>query len=204
MDWTQQEKRTFARLTSPGKIQGFLDGLAYNTSDKTYSPREVLKRRKAHCLDGALLAAVALQRLGRPPIVMDLRALNDDDHVLAVYTENGLWGAVAKSNTTLLRNRDPVYRSLRELAMSYFPVYFNSAGEMSLFEYSCPFSLERFGKEWMFSANDMGFIGEALDATRHYALLNKKQLGSLPRAAKHLVEACFHGADRKGLYKVLL
>lgn len=201
MDWTPQEKRAFSRLTNPHKIQDFLDGLAYNTSDKTFSPREVLQRRQAHCMDGALFAAVALQRLEHPPALMDLRAVNDDDHVIAVYREKGLWGAVAKSNTTLLRYRDPVYRTLRELALSYFPMYFNTAGEMSLREYSCSFSLERFGPEWMFSEHDMGFIGAALDATRHYSLLTKKQLRALPQVQNYLMDACFLGADWEGLYK---
>ncbi len=153
-------------------------------------------------MDGALFAAVALQRLGHAPALMDLRAVNDDDHVIAVYREKGLWGAVAKSNTTLLRYRDPVYRTLRELALSYFPMYFNAAGEMSLREYSCPFSLQRFGPEWVFSSDDMSFIGAALDATRHYPLLTKQQLRALPRVQKYLLDACFLGADRKGLYKV--
>lgn len=202
MNWTPQEKFIFGRLTSPSLIQDFLDGLAYNTSEKALSPREVLQRRQAHCMDGALFAAVALHQLGHPPALMDLRAVNDDDHVIAVFREKGLWGAVAKSNTTLLRYRDPVYRTLRELALSYFPMYFNSAGEMSLREYSCPFSLGRFGPDWAFSENDMSFIGEALDATRHYPLLSKQQLLALPRAQKYLLDACFLGADREGLYKV--
>lgn len=202
MNWTLREKRVLSRLTNPSLIQDFLDGLAYNTTDKTFSPREVLQRRLAHCMDGALFAAVALQQLGYPPALMDLRAVNDDDHVIAVYRENGFWGAVAKSNTTLLRYRDPVYRSLRELALSYFPMYFNTAGELSLREYSCPFSLKRFGPGWVYSAEDMSFIGEALDATRHYPLLTKQQLLALPRVQNYLLDACFLGADREGLYKV--
>ena len=133
---------------------------------------------------------------------MDLRAVNDDDHVIAVFREKGRWGAVAKSNTTLLRYRDPVYRSLRELALSYFPMYFNVAGEMSLREYSCTFSLEPFDPGWKFSEKDMNFIGEALDTVRHYPLLSRQQLLQLPRAQKYLMDACFLGADLKGLYKV--
>jgi len=202
MNWTPQEKSTFGRLSSPVKIQDFLDGLAYNTSEKVHSPRGVLQRGHAHCLDGALFAAVALQQLGHPPLLMDLRAVNDDDHVIALYRDNGLWGAVAKSNTTLLRYRDPVYRTLRELALSYFPMYFNSAGEMSLREYSRPFSLLRFGPEWVYSEKDVSFIGEALDTTRHYSLLTKQQLRGLPRVQSYLLDACFLGADKNGLYKV--
>jgi len=202
MSWNSEEKRVLARLTNPHKIQDFLDGLAYNTTDMAFSPREVLSRRQAHCMDGALFAAAALQFIGHPPLLVDLRAVNDDDHVLAVFRENGWWGAVAKSNTTLLRYRDPVYRSLRELALSYFPVYFNTAGDMSLREYSRPFSLERLGSEWMYSGKDMSYIGEFLDAVPHYSLLTKSQLRALPRAQKYLIDACFLVADRKGLYKV--
>lgn len=201
MDWTAQEKRVLDGLTSPWKIQDFLDGLAYNTSDVTFSPREVLRRKQAHCMDGALFGVAALQWLRHPPLLVDLRAVNDDDHVIAVFRQEGMWGAVAKSNTTLLRYRDPVYRSLRELALSYFPMYFNSEGEMSLREYSRPFSLRRFGPDWIFSADDMSFIGAALDATRHYPLLTKQQLLALPRVQKYLIDACFLGADRKGLYQ---
>ena len=202
MDWTSQEKSVFSRLTSPGKIQDFLDGLAYNTSEKTFSPREVLSRKQAHCMDGALFAVVALRQLGHQPLLVDLRAVNDDDHVIAVFREQDMWGAVAKSNTTLLRYRDPVYRSLRELALSYFPMYFNSEGEMSLHEYSRPFSLESIGAKWIYTPNDVSFIGVALDATRHYSLLTKHKLRTLPRVQKYLIDACFSGADRKGLYKV--
>jgi len=202
MDWTLREKRIFQRFSNPGDIQEFLDGLAYNTSDRVFSPREVLRRRQAHCFDGALFAAAALETLGHRPALMDLRAVNDDDHVIAVFRQKGLWGAVAKSNTTLLRYRDPVYRSLRELALSYFPMYFNVEGEMSLREYSCTFSLEPFGPGWKFSEEDMSFIGEALDVARHYPLLSRQQLLELPRAQKYLLDACFLGADSKGLYKV--
>jgi len=202
MDWSLQEKYVFERFSEPGNIQVFLDGLAYNTSDTVFSPREVLRRRQAHCLDGALFAAAALEWLGHRPALMDLRAVNDDDHVIAVFREKGLWGAVAKSNTTLLRYRDPVYRSLRELALSYFPVYFNVDGEMSLREYSCTFSLKPFGPGWKFSRDDMSFIGDALDKARHYPLLSRQQLLALPRAQNYMLEACFLGADQKGLYKV--
>jgi hypothetical protein len=202
MNWTPQEKRVLQRLTNPGKIQDFLDGLAYNTTDMTFSPRQVLARRQAHCMDGALFAAIALQELGHPPALVDLRAVNDDDHVIAVFRDKGKWGAVAKSNTTLLRYRDPVYRSLRELALSYFPMYFNVAGEMSLHEYSRPYSLARLEPGWIHSGKDVSFIGEALDNTRHYPILEKHQLRALPRAQKYLLDACFSGADTKGLYKV--
>jgi hypothetical protein len=201
MNWTPREQRVLDRLTRPEKIQAFLDGLAYNITDTTFSPRQVLARRQAHCMDGALFAAIALQQLGHAPALMDLRAVNDDDHVIAVFRERGRWGAVAKSNTTLLRYRDPVYRSLRELALSYFPMYFNVVGELSLHEYSRPFPLARLSPEWIYATGDVSFIGQALDNTRHYPILDKHHLQSLPRAQKYLQDACFAGANPKGLYQ---
>jgi hypothetical protein len=201
MAWTSEELQVFAKLGSPKKIQDFLDGLDYNTTEKTLSPREVLRLRLAHCFDGALFAAVALEHLGQPPMLMDLRAVNDDDHVVAVFREKGLFGAVAKSNTTLLRYRDPVFRSPRELALSYFPFYFNTNGDMALREYSRTFSLRRFGADWRYSPDDVYFIAEALDRTRHYPLLTKAQLKTLPAAPGYVMDACFLGADWDGFYK---
>ncbi|MBE0677378.1 MAG: hypothetical protein IH592_01305, partial [Bacteroidales bacterium] len=119
-------------LNSPVKIQEFLDSIPYNTTKRTLSPLLVLKERMAHCMDGGLLAASALRQLGYPPLIVDLSAENDDDHIIAVFREGTCWGAIAKSNTTVLRFREPVYRSLRELAMSYFEMYYNLKGHKSL------------------------------------------------------------------------
>ena len=123
-------------LTTPAKIQRFLDEeLGYNLEpggDTCYSPRTVLQKRVAHCMEGAMLAAAALRRLGHPPLLVDLEAVRDTDHVLAVYRDNGHWGAVAKSDYSGLRSREPVYRTIRELVMSYFEHYFNPAGEKTL------------------------------------------------------------------------
>ncbi len=121
-------------LDSPFKIQEFLDSIPYNTTKRTLSPLLVMKERMAHCMDGGLLAASALRRLGYPPLIVDLTAENDDDHIIAVFREGNCWGAIAKSNTTVLRFREPVYRSLRELAMSYFEMYYNLNGHISLSE----------------------------------------------------------------------
>jgi len=157
-------------------------------------------QQKAHCMDGAVFAATALESIGHPPRLVDLRAVDDDDHVIAVFRENGLWGAVAKSNTTTLRYRDPAYRSIRELALSYFPVYFNVAGELSLYEYSRPFSLRKYrGKHLV--AKDVAYIGLDLDKTVHYPIVSRQQLKSMRIAPQHLIDACFAGADPDGLYK---
>ena len=140
-------------LTTPAKIQRFLDQeIAYNTEphgDTCYSPRMVLREKVAHCMEGALLGALALRMLGHPPLLVDLEAVRDSDHVLAVYKVKGCWGAVAKSDYSGLRSREPVYRTLRELAMSYFEHYYNPAGEKTLRTYSRTVNLTRFDRlDW--------------------------------------------------------
>lgn len=187
-------------FTDPISIQEYLDALAYNITDRTLNPRDVEREGMAHCMDGAVFAATALESLGYPPLLVDLRAIDDDDHVIAVFRDGGLWGAVAKSNTTSLRFRPPVHRSIRELALSYFAVYFNSRGEMSLYEFSRPFSLRRYGGRHL-EAEDIAFIGPDLDATAHYPIVSRERLKSLPRAPSYLIEACFAGSDPAGLYK---
>jgi len=188
------------KFRKPTDVQDYLDSLAYNTTERTFCPRDVVREQKAHCMDGAVFAATALESIGHEPLLVDLRAVDDDDHVLAVFRESGLWGAVAKSNTTTLRFRDPVYRSIRELALSYFPVYFNVDGEMSLYEYSRPFSLRRYGKRYLVEP-DVAFIGNDLDATVHYPIVTRKQLKSMRNAPQYLRDACFAGADPAGLYQ---
>lgn len=190
----------FPDFASPSAIQDFLDSLDYNCTERTLSPRDVMRERMAHCMDGAVFAASALETVGHDPLLVDLRAVDDDDHVIAVYREHGLWGAVAKSNTTCLRFRPAVFRSVRELAMSYFALYFNTRGRMSLYEYSRPLSLRRYEGRHL-DARDVDFIGEDLDRTRHYPILSRKQLASLPAAPPYLIDACFAGADQEGLYK---
>jgi hypothetical protein len=186
-------------FTDPKSIQDYLDGLAYNITERTLSPTDVARERMAHCMDGAVFAATALESVGHPPLLVDLRAVDDDDHVIAVFREHGLWGAVAKSNTTSLRFRPPVHRSIRELAISYFAVYFNTAGEMSLYEYSRPFSLRRYRGRHL-AAEDIAWIGEDLDATQHFPIVSRQRLKSLPLAPQYLLDACFAGADPAGLY----
>jgi len=188
------------KFRDPKGIQDYLDGLSYNTTDRTFCPRDVVLEQKAHCMDGAVFAAASLESIGHPPLLVDLRAIDDDDHVIAVFRENGLWGAVAKSNTTTLRFRDPVYRSIRELALSYFPLYFNVDGEMSLYEYSRPFSLRKYGSKYLVDP-DIAYIGEDLDATIHHRIVTRQQLKSLRAAPQYLIDACFAGADWAGLYK---
>src|SRR5437879_4192259 len=121
-----------AKLKTPWQIQEYISAIPYNPKYYCRSAERVFKERKAHCMEGALLAAVALERLGHVPQMLHLRAHRDDDHVVTLFREKGLWGAVGKSNTTLLSWRSPVYRNVHELFLSYFPFYFNSKGQMSL------------------------------------------------------------------------
>jgi hypothetical protein len=154
---TAQQLEIMQSLDSPYKIQAFLDGCLYPASEDNRCPLRVLEEKVAHCLDGALFAAAALHRLGYPPRLVDLRPEpdTDDDHLLAVFQIEGRYGALAKSNFTGLRMREPVYRSLRELVMSYFESYFNVNGHKTLRGYTRPFNLASLrGVPWMHS--DLG------------------------------------------------
>jgi hypothetical protein len=200
--WTPSEKRVLDRLDSPRAVQDFLDGMPYNPELVCRSPREVLRVRRAHCMEGALFAAAALSHHGRPPLLVDLRAHDDDDHVIAVFNDGGSWGAVAKSNTTLLRMRDPVYRTIRELTLSYFPFYFNIDGVNSLRAYSVPCDLTRFDHlGWRYTNDDLEYLGDALDRLRHTPLVDEAGIRRLQRAPRYLIDACFAGADPDGLFR---
>jgi hypothetical protein len=200
--WTKQELAVFKKLDTPIKIQHYLNKLAYDPAPGTASPRRVMQEKKANCFEGALFAAAALRQLGHPPLLVDMRAVNDDDHVLAVFRQNGAWGCVAKSNYTVLRFREPVYCSIRELMMSYFDVFFNPIGEKTLREYSLPFDLRRFDKdEWMTTDKDISHIGDALDGTRHYRVMSRKQIRNLQIVDNDLVKAGLLVANKAGLFK---
>src|SRR5438445_979601 len=181
-DLTATELAMFRRrLDTPSKIQQFLDGITYNLEsygDTFRSPRRVLRDRTANCIEGAVLAAAALRVQGDPPLIMDLTAVRDEDHVIAVFRRRGLWGAIGTSKFTGLRYREPVYRTLRELAMSYFEHYYNLAGERTLRGHGRPVNLARFdGLHWMTAEHDLWPIAEHLERIPHVALLP----GSAPR-----------------------
>jgi len=170
------ETSLLRRLGTPAGIQRFLDcELAYNKEPDgptCRSPRRVLRDRTAHCMEGALFGAAALRVLGHPPLLLDLEAVRDDDHVLAIFRVRGHWGAIAKSNYAGLRYREPVYRSLRELAMSYFEHYFNLRREKTLRAYSRPVNLARFDSiAWMTAEQDPWAVPEYLCTVSHRPLL---------------------------------
>ena len=160
-------------LNRPEKIQAFLDNkVRYNPETTCRSPRRVIRDRIAHCAEGAFFAAAALDANGLPPLIIDLEAIRDDDHLLTVFREHGRWGAIAKSNYAGLRFREPVYRTLRELVMSYYEHYFNAAGEKTLRTFSRPVNLHRFDRiDWMTTEEDVWEICEYLCTIPHTRVL---------------------------------
>jgi hypothetical protein len=188
------ERKVFRKLTTPAKIQRFLDQeIGYNTEpdgDTCYSPRMVLRNRVAHCMEGAMLAAAALREMGHPPLLVDLEAVRDTDHVLAVYRVDGYWGAVAKSDYSGLRSREPVYRTLREMVMSYFEHFFNPAGEKTLRTFSRPVNLRRFdGIGWETREGDVWEIPNYLCEIRHTRLIDGRMERRLAKMDERLYRA---------------
>jgi hypothetical protein len=164
--------------------------MPYHLADTAWSPRRVLRENTAHCFEGAIFAAAALRANGFPPLILDLEAEHDTDHVVAIYGVNGHWGAVAKSNFTGCRYREPVYRSLRELAMSYFNLYFNLRGQRTLRTFSRPVNLARFDRlHWMTTGKPIWFIVNYLFEIHHYKLLRPGMASRLHRVDERLFRA---------------
>ena len=190
--FSRSELRSLRALRSPVGIQRALDAMPYHLGKTAWSPRRVLRERTAHCLEGAIFAAAALRVLGFPPLLLDLEAVQDTDHVLALYRVDGHWGAIAKSNFSGLRFRAPVHRTLRELAMSYFEDYINLRGDRTLRAYSRPVNLAGFDRRhggWMTAAEDLWWIPEHLVVIRHTRLLTPAMEKSLPRVDRRALEA---------------
>jgi hypothetical protein len=173
------------RLDTPQKIQEFIYGLRQNfelTGDTCRPVRHVLRHRAAHCIEGAMLAACALWVHGEPPLVMDMRAVRDFDHVVALFRRHGRWGAISKTNGIGLRWRDPVYGSLRELAMSYFHEYYNRRDHKTLREFSVPYDLRRVDPEiWVSGEKNAWQVAEDLDGLHHFSLVNGHHLKAVTR-----------------------
>jgi hypothetical protein len=190
--FTRRELRALRALRSPRGVQRALDAMPYHLAGTAWSPRRVLRERTAHCLEGAIFAAAALRVLGFPPLLLDLEAVQDTDHVLAVYRVRGHWGAVAKSNFSGLGYREPVYRSLRELVMSYFEGYINLRGDRTLRAYSRPVDLARFDRVhpgWMTAETDLWWVAEHLLEIRHTPLLAPALIRRLSRVNRRSLEA---------------
>jgi hypothetical protein len=196
--WTESELRTLRRFKTPAGIQRFLDELPYNLGYTARSPRKVLRDRTASCFEGAIFAAAALRVLGFPPLIFDLEAERDTDHVLAIFKVRGHWGAVATSNFTGCRYREPVYRTLRELALSYFNIYFNLRFERTLRRFSRPVNLTRFDHlDWMTTEKPIWFIAEYLCEIPHTALLKPLMAKNLTRVDPRTARAEMVGHRKK-------
>ncbi len=183
---SSHELKKLKALSTPIKIQDFLDSLPVNWEKKgdTYmSPRRVLKEEKAHCFEGALLAALALWIHGEEPLILDLKTEDDVDHVVALYKINGYWGAISKTNHSTLRFRDPVYKTIRELALSYFHEYFdNKTKKKTLRSFSKPFNVKKFGTKWITSEQNLDHIADALDESPHTSIIPQQNIKYLRKA----------------------
>lgn len=197
--FTPAELRKLRSLKDPYGIQRFMDSMPYHLANTAWSPRTVLRENAAHCFEGATFAAAALRANGYPALILDLEAENDTDHVIAIYRIAGHWGAIAKSNYTGCRYREPVYRSLRELALSYFDVYFNLRRERTLRTFSRPVNLARFDSlEWTTTDKPLWFIAKYLFEVHHYRLLPRGMEKKLHRLDDRSFRAgCLGRAESK-------
>lgn len=200
--WTDRELEIFQPLASPFAIQTFLDDIPYSADPIYRCPRSVIRDRKAHCFDGALFAAAALRRLGYTPCVLDMLAERDDDHLLALFKEDGCWGAIAKSNFVGLRFREPIYKTLRELVMSYFEDFYNIEGEKTLRGYTLPLDLSRFDTiDWMIQDEGLDEIATALDRQRRHEIISKAQAERLQKMDERSYRAGMLGVNPDGLWR---
>jgi hypothetical protein len=189
-DYTNEETRLLRRLNTPAKIQDFLNALPFNFSmrESYFSPRYVIKNKTADCLEGAMFAAAALEFNGGKPLLLDLRSSEkpwDFDHVVAVFKVDGFFGAISKTNHSVLRFREPVYKSVRELVMSFFHEYFLNSGQKTLREYSELFDLNKANNlNWRTTEKGLWEIHGYLDKTKHHKILSLKQIKNLRKADK--------------------
>lgn len=181
------------KLNTPAKVQDFLNSLKFNFEKKgeeLKSPIRTLRGKNAHCFEGALLGAYILSLHGFQPLVLHLKATKDDyDHIIAPFKQNGFWGALSKTNHAVLRYREPVYKNIRELVMSYFHEYFLDTGLKTLREYSVPLNLNKFGNDWFSHKSDLWHIDKALDKVKHYNIIPKGTIGKLRKADRVEIKA---------------
>jgi hypothetical protein len=194
---TPREADLLRRLSPPWRIQRFLDDLAYDVKGAgCRSPRRVLRERSVQCMDGALFAAAALRLQGQRPLILDLEGDRDTDHVLAVFRQNGCWGSIARSNFSGLRYREPVFRTIRDLALSYVESYFNLRREKTLRRYSQPVDVSRFdARGWMIAEDDLWYIPEYLCVIPHRRLLTPAMERSLATVDRRVFEAGLVGRE---------
>jgi hypothetical protein len=197
----KNELDIFKKLTTPYKIQAFLDGLLYSEESRYRSPKSVIKDKKAHCYDGAIFAAAALRRIGYDAVIIDMIAYRDDDHIIAVFKKNGCLGAVAKSNFVGLRYREPIYKNIRELVLSYFDSYYNLDRQKSLRGYIGPLNLREFDKfDWVVMEKGMDEIEKKLNTMKTTKILTPALIKSLSPVDDRTYNAGMLGANMAGIY----
>jgi len=201
---TPSQRSELESLQSPALIQAYLDGTLYSSEPINRSPLRVMQDRQAHCLDGGLFAAMVLRRLGFPPLIIDLlpEMNRDDDHVLAIFKVQGCYGAVAKSNYIGLRYREPIYRSLRELVMSYFETYYNTEGERCLRAYTRPVNLKTYDPlDWPWNDSAADLVEKRLKTLKPIPLLTSAQIARLECVDPLSYKAGMLAVNPAGLYK---
>ena len=205
--FSKKECRIFSKLDTPKKIQDFLDKLDYNIEKKEetyFSPLMVLRKKKANCIEGALFAAAALRFHGYPPLIVDLTSgrEHDTDHIIAIFKINGYWGAIAKSKYPTLTFREPIQRTIRELALTYFDEYFNYYGKKTLRGYSNPVNMSRFDKiNWMTTEKKLTCIEDYLNKIKHHKLLTNSMIRNLRKVTPLVKEAGELWIKKHGLQK---
>jgi hypothetical protein len=199
------EERTFLQeMKSPALVQSYLDNVRYPSGERNRSPIEVLRQREAHCLDGGLFAASALRRIGYAPLIVDMQPDpgQDDDHVLALFQEFGCWGAVAKSNFSGLRFREPVYTSVRELVLSYFEVFFNLEKQKTLRFYTAPIDMEQFDHlHWMTESAGVDAMEVYLKTAELIPLFSPEQTRYFSEVDERSFRAGTLGINPEGMFK---
>lgn len=194
LDLTPSERKILKSLNTPSKIQDFLNRLPFNFEqggEGLMSPRRVLKPGRAHCFEGAILAAAALWLQGHKPLLMDFKPLPiDEEHVVALFKQDGYWGAISKTNHAILRYRDAIYKNPRELALSYFNEYFDfKTGQKTLRSYSAPFDLSKLGDKWITAEEDLWALDKLLDKSPHFKIVTPAQARRLRPVEKIELEA---------------
>lgn len=193
LTFSKEEIAFMKKLNTPKKVQDFLDTIAINFEedgiDTLKSPLSVIRTNSAHCIEGAILAAYIFSIQGKQPLLMNLKSNKKDfDHTVALFKENGYFGAISKSNHYSLRYREPVYKNIRELALSYFHEYFTDDGEKTLRKYSVPLNLNIFESDWPTAEENLWGIGEELQEIKYYDIAPKIILKNLRKADKIEIE----------------
>ncbi len=192
LGFTKKEKKLLQKLNTPAKVQDFINGIPFNfekNGETLKSPILTLRAQNVHCFEGALLGAYMLSLHGFMPYVMHLKATKGDyDHVIAPFKIGKFWGALSKTNHAVLRYREPVYKDIHELALSYFHEYFLDNGQKTLRQYSKLLNLNTF-ENWATQEGNLWEIDKKLDKVKHYDIVPKTHIKNLRKADKIEIEA---------------